>query len=51
MRWTEHAAFTLIMRNHEGNSPEVNWHLNSDRETLLHFARMSKIHVYLKPYF
>ena len=50
MRWTELAAFTPIMRTHEGNRPDANWQFNSDDETLAHFARMSRIFAYLKPY-
>ena len=49
-RWAEHAAFTPIMRTHEGNRPDSNWQFNSDRETLAHLARMTRIYVALKPY-
>ncbi|NLH38360.1 MAG: alpha-glucosidase [Thermotogaceae bacterium] len=50
MRWAEQAAFTPIMRTHEGNWPDENWQFDSDEETLLHFAMMSNIHAKLKPY-
>ncbi|SHE09660.1 Alpha-xylosidase [Chlamydia abortus] len=50
MRWAEHSAFTPIMRTHEGNRPDDNWQFDSDDETLLHFARMSRIYTALKPY-
>ena len=50
MRWTEMAAFSAMMRTHEGNRPDENWQFDSDEETLQHFARMSKLHVRLKPY-
>lgn len=50
LRWTELATFTIIMRSHEGLRPEENWQLDSDEETLTHLARMSRIHVALKPY-
>lgn len=50
MRWAEHTAFTPIMRTHEGNRPDDNWQFDSDADTLAHFARMSQIHVRLKPY-
>lgn len=50
MRWTEHTAFTPVIRTHEGNRPADNWQFDSDAETLAHFARMSQIHVRLKPY-
>ncbi len=50
MRWVELAAFTVLMRTHEGNRPEDNWQFDADDETLLHFARMSQIHVAIKDY-
>ncbi len=50
LRWAEHAVFTAIMRTHEGNRPGSNWQFDSDRETLAHFSRMSRIHFHLKPY-
>jgi sulfoquinovosidase len=50
MRWAEIGAFTMIIRTHEGNRPSENWQFDSDEETLEHFARMSRIHVILKPY-
>lgn len=50
MRWAEQATFTVVMRTHEGNWPDENWQFDSDDETLLHFARMSKVHSLLKPY-
>lgn len=50
MRWAEQATFTPVMRTHEGNWPDENWQFDSDEETLLHFARMSKVHSILKPY-
>ncbi|MBN1330350.1 MAG: alpha-glucosidase [Candidatus Heimdallarchaeota archaeon] len=50
MRWVEAAAFTMVMRTHEGNRPEDNWQFDSDEETLKHLAKMVKLHVKLKPY-
>ncbi|SKA93665.1 alpha-glucosidase [Caloramator quimbayensis] len=50
LRWTDFAAFTPIMRTHEGNRPADNWQFDSDEETLKHFERMTKIHSMLKPY-
>lgn len=50
MRWVELAAFTPIMRSHEGNRPESNAQLWSDPETLAHLARMSAIWSGLAPY-
>jgi alpha-glucosidase len=50
MRWAEMAAFTPVMRTHEGNRPEDNWQFDSDDETLYHFAKMSMIYTTLAPY-
>jgi len=50
MRWTELAAFTPIMRTHEGNRPEANAQIWSDAGTLAHFARMTAIWSGLAPY-
>lgn len=49
-RWAAFAAFTPLMRTHEGNRPDDNWQFDSDDDTLLHFAKMGKIHKALKPY-
>ncbi|MHA1829614.1 MAG: alpha-glucosidase, partial [Candidatus Heimdallarchaeaceae archaeon] len=50
LRWMELAAFTMVMRTHEGNRPKDNWQFDSDIETIQHFSKMTKIHVVLKPY-
>ena len=50
MRWAEYAAFTPIMRSHEGNRPKENWQTYSDQETLKHLARMTGVYCALKPY-
>lgn len=50
MRWAEMAAFTPIMRTHEGNKPSENWQFDSDDETLYHFAKMSMVYTNLSPY-
>jgi alpha-glucosidase len=50
MRWAEQAAFSPLMRGHEGNRPKDNWQFDSDEETLIHLARMGRVHVALKPY-
>ncbi|MGV9172756.1 MAG: alpha-glucosidase [Promethearchaeia archaeon] len=50
MRWAEQSTFTMLMRTHEGNQPENNVQFDSDEEVLNHLARMSQIHVHLKPY-
>ena len=49
-RWAEMAAFTPIMRSHEGNRPGDNHQFDSDAETLAHLAKMTKIFKHLKPY-
>jgi alpha-glucosidase len=50
MRWTELAAFTVVFRTHEGNRPEVNHQVYSDKETLRHFSRLAKVYASWKPY-
>lgn len=50
MRWAEQACFTVVMRTHEGNNPPKNVHYHEDAEILAHFAKMSHVHVHLKPY-
>jgi alpha-glucosidase len=50
LRWAEMAAFTPIMRTHEGNRPDDNHQYDSDADTMAHFARMTKIFKHLKPY-
>ncbi|HKL60390.1 MAG TPA: alpha-glucosidase [Sphaerochaeta sp.] len=49
-RWAEQAAFTPLMRTHEGNRPQDNWQFDGDEETIALFARMASIHVQLKAY-
>ncbi|WDZ81759.1 alpha-glucosidase (plasmid) [Ensifer adhaerens] len=50
MRWAEMAAFTPVMRSHEGNRPRENVQIDQDPEVLAHFARMTSIYVHLAPY-
>ncbi|TXT64672.1 MAG: Sulfoquinovosidase [Promethearchaeota archaeon] len=50
MRWAELAAFSVVMRTHEGIRPWDNWQFDSDKETLEHLSKMVKVHVHLKPY-
>ncbi|WP_267129507.1 TIM-barrel domain-containing protein [Vibrio spartinae] len=49
-RWAEMAAFTPLMRSHEGNRPDDNHQYDTDAETMAHLARMTKIYKHLKPY-
>jgi len=50
MRWAEMAAFTPLMRSHEGNRPLDNLQIDQDKIVLAHFARMTNIYVHLAPY-
>lgn len=50
LRWCEQAAFSPIMRTHEGNQPGRNWQFDSDAETLAHFAHMTQMYVRLGQY-
>jgi len=50
MRWAELAAFTPVMRTHEGNRPESNAQFYSDPALLSHFARMASAWTALAPY-
>lgn len=50
MRWAEMAAFTPVMRTHEGNRPGDNHQFDTDEDTLLHLASMTRLYKHLKPY-
>ena len=50
MRWTEMAAFTPVMRTHEGNRPADNFQFDQCSEVLEHLAKMVNIFTTLKPY-
>ncbi|MDX3909054.1 MAG: alpha-glucosidase [Sphingobium sp.] len=50
MRWSELAAFTPVMRTHEGNRPDENLQVDSTAELLAHFAAMTQLHADLAPY-
>ncbi len=50
MRWAELAAFTSMMRTHEGNPPDDNLQIDSTDDLLAHFARMTRLHTALAPY-
>jgi sulfoquinovosidase len=49
-RWAEMAAFTAVMRSHEGNRPRDNLQIDQDPDVLGHFARMTRIYRHLAPY-
>lgn len=50
LRWCDFSAFTPMMRTHEGNRPGDNWQFDADAETIVHFARMTRVFTTLKPY-
>jgi sulfoquinovosidase len=49
-RWAEMAAFTAVMRSHEGNRPQDNLQIDQDPAVLRHFARMTRIYRHMAPY-
>ena len=49
-RWAEMAAFTPMMRTHEGNRPAENFQFWQDKGVMAHFARMTRIYVALAFY-
>lgn len=50
MRWAEMAAFTPVMRTHEGNRPRENIQIDQNAQVLSHFARMTRVYRHLAPY-
>lgn len=50
MRWIEMNAFSPLLRLHEGNQPSRNVQFDGDDEILKHLAKMTEIHIALKPY-
>lgn len=50
LRGCEFAAFTPVMRTHEGNRPTVNHQFDADEETIAFFSRFSRIHTALLDY-
>ncbi|CAJ1228930.1 alpha-glucosidase [Levilactobacillus zymae] len=50
LRWLELAAFTPVMRTHEGNRPAENFQPGQDTATLRQLARMTRLHHRLGPY-
>jgi alpha-glucosidase len=49
-RWAEMAAFTPVMRTHEGNRPAENLQYDRSEAALAHLARFTRIHAHLAPY-
>ena len=50
-RWAEMAAFTPVMRTHEGNRPTQNLQIHQSDAALAHLAAMVRIHSRLLPLF
>ena len=49
-RWMELCTFTVLLRLHTTNLPEVNHQYNTDSETLDHFAKMTRVFAGLADY-
>jgi len=49
-RWTEFAAFGVVMRTHEGNRPTANAQVYDTDQSRAAFARMSRVFTALAPY-
>jgi sulfoquinovosidase len=49
-RWTTVGALSPIMRTHHGVAPALEWHYNSDADTLAHYGRWARLHQKLYPY-
>ena len=50
MRWCEMNAFSLLLRSHEGNNPDLNAQFDASDAVLRHQAKMARVHRLLKPY-
>lgn len=50
LRWAEMAAFTPVMRTHEGNRPEQNFQFYDDEECMRRLARLTDVYAMLAPY-
>ncbi len=50
MRWCEMNAFSLLLRSHEGNNPDLNAQFDASETVLQHQAKMARVHKLLKPY-
>ncbi|XP_038075408.1 sulfoquinovosidase-like isoform X2 [Patiria miniata] len=50
LRYAEFAAFTPVMRTHEGNRPDANWQFYSSPDTTRAFARHTRIFHALSEY-
>lgn len=50
LRWAEMAAFTPVMRTHEGNRPDTNFQYYDDEDTMRRLARLTGVYTALAPY-
>lgn len=50
LRWAEMAAFTPVMRTHEGNRPAENFQYYDDADCMTAFGRLTRLHAALAPY-
>lgn len=50
LRWAEMAAFTPVMRTHEGNRPEENFQYYEDEDCMRQLARLVDVYRMLAPY-
>ncbi len=49
LRWAEMAAFTPVMRTHEGNRPDTNFQYYEDEDCIKRLARLTEIYVAISP--
>lgn len=50
LRWAEMAAFTPVMRTHEGNRPDTNFQYYDDADAMGALGRLTRIYRALAPY-
>ncbi|MBR3185734.1 MAG: alpha-glucosidase [Oscillospiraceae bacterium] len=50
LRWAEMAAFSPVMRTHEGNRPDENFQYYDDEDCIVRFGRLTRIYAALAPY-
>ena len=50
LRWAEMAAFTPVMRTHEGNRPDTNFQYYDDEDCMDKLARLTGIYTMIAPY-
>ncbi len=49
LRWAEMAAFTPVMRTHEGNRPDTNFQYYDDEDCIKDLARLTGIYTMISP--